>query len=40
VDLKTIINSPGMWIASSFIIIVVLIQSIVFCVKLLKQRIA
>ena len=29
-DLKTIINSPGMWIASSFIIIVVLIQSIVF----------
>ncbi|WP_371377297.1 DUF5058 family protein [Sporomusa aerivorans] len=29
-DLKTIINSPGMWLASSIIVIVILIQSLVY----------
>ncbi|EGO63347.1 DUF5058 family protein [Acetonema longum] len=29
-DLNTIINSPGMWLASSVMVIVILVQSIVF----------
>ncbi|WP_312202390.1 DUF5058 family protein [Anaerospora hongkongensis] len=29
-DLKTVINSPGMWFASSIIIIVILLQSLIY----------
>ena len=29
-DLKSVMNSPGMWVASSIMVIVVLVQSALF----------
>lgn len=35
-DLKTVINSPGMWIASSFMVGIIIIQSVLFFRKALQ----
>ena len=35
-DFKSVINSPGMWIASSFMVIIIILQSALFFRKALQ----
>lgn len=35
-DLKTVINSPGLWVASSFMVIIIIVQSVLFFRKAMQ----